>query len=650
MSYCLNPECPQPANPADARFCGACGRSLRLGDRYRPLELLGQGGFGRTLMARDDGQPGHPLCVIKQFLPQQPGEGARQQAAALFRQEGEQLQKLGQYRQIPTLYAYLEEEGCQYLIQEFIKGRTLEQELTAEGPFGELKIRHVLNSLLPVLQVLHDHHIIHRDIKPTNIIRRQLLPNDPADLEDLVLVDFGASKYANPTVLARTGTLIGSAGYAAPEQVMGRAEFASDLYSLGVTCIHLMTGLHPFDLYSPSDDAWVWEDYLTEPVSDRLAQVLNKLLRRPTSQRFRTATAALQALNQTRSPVVRVGRRVPVAVGGRPELALAPAEPHDPPPPRSWECVFTLAGHEGPVTAVAISPDGLLLASGSTDRSLKLWHLESGALLHNWSGRSLRFPAGHTEAITTLAFSADGRTLISGSEDCTLRWWDLETRKLIRCSPEHGWLISALALSQNGALLASGGGDGLINLWDQESGEPLAHLHKHRDRIGSLLLSPDGQTLISGSYDRSIRLWDLRNDRLIRTLWGHSDRISALAISANWLTLISSGWDRTLRFWDLSEGKAAHTQLAHRDAVTCLALAPNNRLLASGSEDNRIKLWELRRTEAGILVPIGEEGRALRPVALPYAWSVSALAFSPDSRVLVSGSADETVRIWQAIA
>jgi len=646
MSHCLNPDCPQPINPADALFCGACGKSLRLGDRYHPLELLGQGGFGRTLMARDEGRRGHPLCVIKQFLPQQPGEEERAKAAELFRQEGEQLRKLGKYCQIPTLYAYLEVDGCQYLIQEFIRGRTLEQELTAEGAFGELKIRHVLNSLLPVLQALHDHQIIHRDIKPTNIIRRQRPPGEQAepDLEDLVLVDFGASKYASPTVLARTGTLIGSAGYAAPEQVMGRAEFVSDLYSLGVTCIHLMTGMHPFDLYSPSEDRWVWEDYLPEPVGDRLAQVLNKLLRRPTSQRFRSANAALQALNQTSSPVVRVGRRVAATVGSRAELNLLPEE-DAPTPRRQWECVFTLAGHEGPVTAIAISPDGLLLASGSTDRSIKLWHLESGTLLHTWVGRSLRSPTGHTEAVTTLAFSADGRTLISGSEDCTLRWWDLETRKLMRRSPEHGWLISALALSQNSSILASGGGDGLINLWDQESGEPLAHLHKHRDRISTLLLSPDGQTLVSGSYDRTIRLWDLRDDRLMRTLWGHGDRISALAISPNWLTLISTGWDRTLRFWDLSEGKAFHTQLAHKDTVTCLALSPNNRLLASGSEDNRIKLWDLRCMESGLLLPTGD-----RPLALPYAWSVRALAFSPDSRVLVSGSADETVRVWQAIA
>lgn len=643
MSHCLNPDCPQPMNPVGALFCAACGRSLRLGDRYHPLELLGQGGFGRTFMARDEGQPGHPLCVIKQFLPQQPGEEARQKAAELFRQEGEQLRELGKYPQIPTLYAYLEEDGCQYLIQEFIKGRTLEQELTDVGTFSELKIRHLLNSLLPVLQALHDHQIIHRDIKPTNIIRRQ--GNAEANLEDLVLVDFGASKYANPSVLARTGTLIGSAGYAAPEQVMGRAEFVSDLYSLGVTCIHLMTGLHPFDLYSASDDAWVWEDFLTEPVSDRLAQVLNKLLRRPTSQRFRSATAVQQALNQSSSPVVRVGRRVPVTVGSRPELNLAPAEPMDAPSTRRpWERVFTLVGHTGPVTAIAISPDGHFLASGSTDRSIKLWHLESGTLMHTWGGRSLRFQAGHTEAITTLAFSADGCALVSGSEDCTLRWWDLETRKLIRRSPEHGWLISALALSQNGAVVASGGGDGLINLWDQESGASLAHLHKHRDRISSLLLSPDGQTLVSGSYDRTLRLWDLRSDRIIRTLYGHSDRISASAISANWLTLISTGWDRTLRFWDLSDGKATHTQLAHQDTVTCLALSPNNRLLASGSEDNRIKLWELKRDEAGRLTPARN-----RPFALPCAWSVSALAFSPDGQVLVSGSADETVCVWQMV-
>lgn len=655
-SYCLNPDCPQPHNSAEARFCESCGQALWLGDRYRPLEPLGQGSFGRTFIARDEQHPHHRRCVIKQFCPRQPGAETRRQAADLFRREAEQLKYLAHLPQIPDFYDYLEDDGAQYLVQEWIEGDTLEAELKAEGAFSELKIREVLMSLLPVLQALHDRQIIHRDLKPTNIIRRTLRPGEePSDTGDLVLVDFGASKYATPTLLAETGTMIGSAGYAAPEQVMGKAEFASDLYSLGVTCIHLLTGMHPFDLYAPSEDAWIWPDYLTSPVSDRLTDVLNKLLQRPTRLRYRTAQAALDALTRPEHAMVQVRRREPLqeppitAIVRDPIVQEPMASPDEDVPadrPDDWNCVFTLTGHSGPITALAISPDGTLFASGSTDHSIKLWVLESGQLLHTFNGRSFRHPNGHSESVRSLAFSVDGRTLISGSDDCTLKWWDVETRRLLWETPEHGWSIGAIAISQNGRVVATGGGDGLINLWQQGDADPIAQIRKHRDGITSLLLSPDGNTLISASADRSIRLWDLGSDRLIRTLWGHEDRVSAIAISRNWLTLISGGGDRTLRFWDLSQGKATSTVLAHRDRITSLALAPNQRLLATASEDSRLKLWPLTETEAGILQGDRHEPR---PLVLPHPWGIGAVVFSPNSRILVSGGADETLRIWQAI-
>ena len=120
------------------------------------------------------------------------------------------------------------------IVQTFIDGQNLEQELEVEGAFNESKIRHLLRDLLPVLQFLHENHVIHRDIKPSNIIRR-------GSDGKLVLVDFGTARYVTGTFLARTGTVIGSAAYIAPEQLMGKAVYASDLYSLGVSCIHLLT-------------------------------------------------------------------------------------------------------------------------------------------------------------------------------------------------------------------------------------------------------------------------------------------------------------------------------------------------------------------------------------------------------------------------
>ncbi|MBW4652069.1 MAG: serine/threonine protein kinase [Kaiparowitsia implicata GSE-PSE-MK54-09C] len=673
----------------DARFCQSCGASLLLGDRFRAVAVLGQGGFGKTLLAVDEAgesdrppespEPRRP-CVIKQLLPIRQDAEAARQASEMFRQEAEQLKRLGNHPQIPSLYAFVQQGDCDYLVQEYINGQTLAQELEDEGRFSDIKILRLLNELLPVLQRLHDHQIIHRDIKPTNLIRRS--SRQPEADGDLVLVDFGASKYATRDILAKTGTVIGSAGYAAPEQVMGKAEFASDIYSLGVTCVHLLTGLHPFDLYSPLEDRWIWQDYAPPAMDSGLVQVLDKMLRRATGQRFRSAAAVMKALNASDRPIVRLTNRVPaseptasseLAVLRRQAVTAVPASPTKSPAEpqsdgsrdiaqtsrrngratpladpltatRGWTCSRTLIGHEGNVTAIAISPDGLLIASGSADCSIKLWHLDTGTLLHTFSAKSMLSPGGHSDRISALTFSPDGRLLISGSDDCTVIWWDVESRKSFLKRRGHEWVISAIAPSQNGQLLASGGGDGLINLWDLTSGEPLARLHKHRDRITQILLSPDGQTLVSSSYDTTIRLWDLKGDRLISSLRGHTDRITDLAIAPNWLTLVSTGWDRTLRFWDLSHSKQIRTILAHQDEITCLAMNPSGTLLASGSEDNRIKLWSLRSEATGITQFTGD-----RPLTLPYAWSLSAIAFSPDGQTLVSGSADETIRIWQRL-
>lgn len=640
MSYCFNPLCRQPQNPDNAQFCQNCGSRLLLDGAYRALKLIGQGGFGRTFLAIAlSPQSPSPYCVIKQFLPRQQGAANLQKAADLFRQEAERLKQLGRHPQIPQLLDYFELEDEQYLVQEFIDGRNLADILATEGAFSETQIRKVLGDLLPVLQFIHQHRVIHRDIKPENIIyphtEGQFLDDTP-----LILVDFGASKYATTTALARTGTVIGSAGYVAPEQAMGKADFASDIYSLGVTCVHLLTALHPFDLYSVSDDAWVWRQYLAAPISRRLAIVLTKMLQKATSQRYNSATAVLHDLNQTvRS--TRLDRRSPESVARRRIAAEAELPPQVAQvrrrfvmqQPQDWQEVKTLTGHTGAVTAIALNPNGTLLASGSSDKTIKLWTLPQGELLHTIPGRSLWSNTGHGDRVSTVVFAPDGLTFISGSDDGTIKVWDVASRKLAASLPSHGWDISVLAVSDTGKILASGGGDGVIYLWDLQTYEPIGSLDKHRDRISALILSPDGRILISGSYDKTIRIWDLMNGGLLNTLKGHGDRISALAVTPDWYTLVSGSWDRTLRIWDLPTGDLRRTLAAHRDRTNCLAVSPDGYTLASASEDSTIKLWEL------------EEGIPLHTIQ--QAWGINDLCFGRDGQTLISGSADETIKIWQ---
>ncbi len=293
MSYCLNPNCLDPSkNRSDIKFCVTCGSKLLLAERYRAIQQIGQGGFGKTFLAVDEYKPSQPRCVIKQLFPQAQGTNTLNKASELFKLEAERLDELGHnHPQIPELLAYFTQDNQQYLVQEFIDGQNLAEEVTLNGTYTEQQIVALLHNLLPVLQFVHSKQVIHRDLKPENIIRRR-------DGE-LVLVDFGATKTATTTALAVTGTVIGTQGYTAPEQALGKATFASDIYSLGVTCLYLLTRIQPFELFDVEEGEWVWKNYLSAPISNNLEQVLEKMISGAVKRRYQSATEVLQALNPT---------------------------------------------------------------------------------------------------------------------------------------------------------------------------------------------------------------------------------------------------------------------------------------------------------------------------------------------------------------
>ena len=297
ICYCFNRDCPQPENDREALICASCSSNLLLKNRYRALRLIGQGGFGRTFKGVDESDVSKPYCAIKQFWVESNCRN-KEKAAELFEQEALRLQVLGEHTNIPTLNDYFVTAAEQYLVQEFIGGDNLEQELSTAGAWSEDKVRQLLRDLLPIIQFVHDRLVIHRDIKPENIVRRQ------RDLA-LVLVDFGAAKM----VTDKTGTVIGSAAYTAPEQLKGKAIFESDLYSLGVTCIYLLTQVHPFDLYNSGENEWKWRDYLEQPVSDRLGKILDKMLEGATNKRYQSANEILQDL-QKPAKVKYKGRKI----------------------------------------------------------------------------------------------------------------------------------------------------------------------------------------------------------------------------------------------------------------------------------------------------------------------------------------------------
>ncbi|MCW6050489.1 serine/threonine protein kinase [Lyngbya sp. CCAP 1446/10] len=344
--YCTRPGCPRPQNyfsdlddssmlkTVQQKFCTTCGMPMILSGRYLPVRLLGQGGFGAAFLARDRYTPGMRQCVAKLLQPSISLTPAQLKIAqTLFEREAAVLEELGnEHSQIPGLLAFFEltvtslqggkNDQFFYLVQEFIDGENLEEELAVKGKFSEDETMEVLREILKVLDFVHSRGSIHRDIKPANIMR--------AKNGRLYLLDFGAVKQVTQTAgTSKASTGIYSLGYAPPEQMSGQEVYpATDFYALAVTCISLLSGLQPTELFDSYQNEWNWHSRVQ--VSSRLAEVLDRMLLPAPSQRYQSAAeveAALKYNSQQPTMVVQ-----PPVVPTPPPLPPVQLPPPLPPP------------------------------------------------------------------------------------------------------------------------------------------------------------------------------------------------------------------------------------------------------------------------------------------------------------------------------
>ncbi len=648
MSYCLNPNCPDPVDqrtpdPSRAKFCSNCGAPLLLCDRYRATQLIGQGTHGKTFVAVDEHRPSKPKCIIKQLVRAR-GQKHDPDDSTQFRQEAERLEKLGQHPRIPALWAFFEHDEHRYLIQEFVDGISLETQLQSQGAFSEAQIQVVLHDTLPILQFVHIHQIIHRDIKAQNLIYASLQSSaqdsQGRDMSttgsgSLVLVDFGTAKFATATNLLQVGTLIGAQGYGPPEQAIGRATFSSDLYSLGVTCIHLLTHEPLSTLFNASKQTWEWEPYVKGDVSGELSQVLNQLLQRELRLRYKSANEVLDVVTQSLSGVSGRPTFVPPPKSTLRQLGeyaspSAPSATHS--PPSTWRCAHTLRGHQAWVRSVALSSDGRLLASGSGDKTVKLWSVTRGQLLHTLTG--------HSTWVRGVTISPDQRLVVSVSNDKTIRLWHSQTGAHQQTLTGHSDWIRAVTFLPLDNILATAGQDKVIHLWDLKRRTILRTLKGHAHWVLALAAHPDGKRLFSGSRDRTIRCWNVATGKCEGVLLGHTSEVSGLVINAVGDRLLSCSADQTIRLWNPDSGQLLQTLRGHGGAVNSVAFHPNGQDFASGSSDKTIRLWNLNST-ASYATLSGHAG---------WVWTVvfpSRLDIKTASLPLISGSWDGTINIWQ---
>jgi serine/threonine protein kinase, bacterial len=269
--------------------------SGRLNNRYEVIRELGEGGFGTTFLVRDHQMPSGRQCVIKQLKPLHQNPPIAEMIQQRFQREAAILEKVGEHDQVPRLYAYFCEAENFYLVEEYIVGDTLTQTIEKLGIQSEAVVRSFLADLLPVIAHVHQQQLVHRDIKPDNIIIRA------SDLKP-VLIDFGAVKETMGTIMTTQGhsarsIVVGTPGYMPAEQLAGRPIYASDLYSLGLTAIYLLTGKIPQELDTdPLTGAILWRSH-ARYVSNGFAALLDRMIQITPADRFSTALDLMTALN-----------------------------------------------------------------------------------------------------------------------------------------------------------------------------------------------------------------------------------------------------------------------------------------------------------------------------------------------------------------
>jgi serine/threonine protein kinase/lipoprotein NlpI len=287
MICCLNPRCNQenPSCREGTEHCTSCGQQLvLLFDRYRPIRRMGTGESAVTYFAQDKDAFVNKDCVIKQLLIQNP------EVRELAEREAQKLHVLSnKTTQVPKILDYQLDGEYLYLVQWFVDGENLDEYLTRHGAFSEDETVDFMNSLLPLLELIHKQKIIHRDLKLENIIRRSN--------GELVLTDFGIGKQSTGNIFENTA---GTPGYTAFEQTeQGLSNPASDLYSLGAACFHLLTGKHPNVAFQESEYGWThrWQEYLPQTISNDLSNIIDKLLQKNYRDRYQSARNVSKDLN-----------------------------------------------------------------------------------------------------------------------------------------------------------------------------------------------------------------------------------------------------------------------------------------------------------------------------------------------------------------
>jgi WD40 repeat protein len=661
---------PEPS-PGSSGETGALPASLIDHPRYRVGEMLGAGGMGVVYRAE------HRLMdrpVALKIISRQLAD--RPEMIERFRREVKAAARLSHPN---IVHAYDAEQAgpTHFLVMEYVEGTSLDRLVRQRGPLPVPEACDQVCQAALGLQHAFEQGMVHRDIKPHNLMRT---PQGQVKILDFGLAHFGREVKPEEDS-ATAGTIMGTPDYLAPEQARDAhsADIRADLYSLGCTLYFLLAGRPPFPDKTALGKIAAHLEQTPPPLTELrhdlppgLVRVVEKLMAKDPAQRYQTPAEAAQALapfTKAGAPPLRrwvwIAATVLLGILGSAGYLFGPivyrtatnrgkaviesegssairAEPLPPVEPgtplnaaalvshpatlegvRSW----TLApvAHPEGVEDTAYSPDGKLLATGCRDGSIRLW--DPG------SGRLVRLLVGPSLFLSSLAWSPDNRLLAAGSREKTVCLWEAATGRLLRTMRRPASVI-CLAWSPDGKTIACGEEDGMVRLVEAASSRALEVLQGHSSLVRGVTWSGDGRLLASGSSDGTIRLWEVGSATLLRTLGGHEGGVDVVAFASRGKTLASGGRDSTVRLWEVETGRMVRALSGHQGDIRALAWAPDGATLASAGTDHLVRIWET------------ESGRKLRTLE-GHTHNITSLSWSPEGSVLASGSGDTTARLWR---
>jgi serine/threonine protein kinase/Tol biopolymer transport system component len=541
-----------------------------------------------------------------------------------FRQEARIIAALD-HLHIIKLFDFGTQDDLLYLVMELKTGGSLAAHLKARGKLNAEEAARYLDQIGAALDHAHSRSVIHRDLKPQNVLLDEQ--------NNAFLSDFGIARIVSE--LSKSVTVLGTPEYMSPEQWEGKnVDRRADIYGLAIMTYKLLTNTLPFTGDTPPV---LMYKHLHEPpppirrlrpdLSQRIEDVLMKGMAKRPEDRFQSAPEFAAAFRTA------LGERMPKDVETKKVLAQPPQPPevtktHVAAPisaanlnrvvelqkierlglvfsvawssdgylasglPSGTICVWrAVTGqriwerteHSESVFSVVWSPDGRYLASSSKDGMICVWESANGQLvrrLRRWSGR-----------VNSVAWSPDGRYLASGSDDKTVRVWSAADGNLVQTLTGHTGAVWSVVWSPDGSYLASGSEDRTVCVWKFETGQRVQVIAEHTDEVNSVAWSPDGRHLASGSADRTVRVWKSETRRKLQTLAGHSGSVWSVTWSPDGRYLISGSEDSTIRVWDAGTGRQLRTLTSHTDKVRSVAWSSDGHFIASGSLDGTIRIW-----------------------------------------------------------